>query len=71
MKEWKITIRTRDEAKALEYIDILIHAFKAAIITKNPMDFCSLENPDTKEILTCNLKKNDKSNNASSNILTN
>ena len=57
MTEWKIIIRTNNEQQAIEYINMMVQAFRAAVTIKQPMDFYKLENPDTKEKLTCNLVK--------------
>lgn len=57
MKQWKITITAQDEGKAIDYIDHLLKSFNVADKFNLPMDFCSFEDPETKESMFCNLTK--------------
>jgi len=57
MKIWNIIIEAETESKVLEYINVVKEAFSLAATINQPMNHVYCDNPETKEKLTCELKK--------------
>lgn len=54
MKTWKIKIKAADEDEALTYLNIVVSAFKAAVLLKEEMTSTCANDPDTGSEITCN-----------------
>ena len=57
MKKWIITIKAKDEASVLTYLEMLESSFKAAVLMGLPMDSTILEDPEKGEKLVCTSEK--------------
>ena len=49
MKKWKVTIKANDEKQASLMLNMLVEAFKLAVLVNEPMDysFMRTENKET------------------------
>lgn len=56
MKKWIVTIKAKDEASALVYLDMVKSSFKASVMMGLPMDHCVMEDPAKGEKTVCTLE---------------
>lgn len=52
MKKWKVTIKANDEKQASLMLNMLVEAFKLAVLVNEPMDY-SFMRTENKETLKC------------------
>jgi hypothetical protein len=61
MKKRIVTIKAEDEASALVYLEMVKSNFRAAVLMKEPMNHCVLDDPAKGEKTVCTLEKPIKS----------